>query len=79
MSPSAQSPADPHEKVVTASLLAKWSGEGVDHVVPSFELRLNRGTPPGPASMRAQVTTLQVSELTPIPWDGGVSGVNELP
>jgi hypothetical protein len=79
MSPSRQVLVDPQEKVVIASPFAKWSAEGDDQVVPAFELRLNRGTPPGPVSMSAQVEALQVSVLTPIPWAGGVSGVNELP
>jgi hypothetical protein len=40
---------------------------GADQVVPASEVKLKRGTPPGPVSMSAQVDASHVSELTPIP------------
>jgi hypothetical protein len=65
--------------VVTASPLAKASGTGVDHVLPTPELTLKRGTPPGPVSSIAQVRELQVNELTPMPCAGEVTALSECP
>jgi hypothetical protein len=62
-----------------ASRFAQASGTGVVQVVPSSALKANRGSPVVEVSIMAQVTALQVSELTPIPSGGGVALVSVSP